>query len=106
MKDRGGSGARRRAKDRVRKAKYRAERLRYAFAFLGGVCVLCGTNEDLQFDHWSPHLKRGPVMRFYSYGQAFHDELEKVVLLCRPCHLDKTAERRRNPPPKLEEAPF
>lgn len=45
-------------------------------------------------------------MRFYSYGQAFLDELDKCVLLCCECHAEKTKEQRRNPLPPPEEAPF
>jgi hypothetical protein len=45
-------------------------------------------------------------MRFYSYGQRFHDELEKVVLLCTACHTEKTSEQRKNKPIPPEAAPF
>lgn len=96
----------RRSRDRIRKAKYRRERYEYAVAFLGGKCCLCSSTENLQFDHWHPWLKRGPLMRFYSYGQRFHDELEKVVLLCTACHTEKTSEQRKNKPIPPEAAPF
>ncbi len=100
------SDLRRRSRDRVRKARYRKERYAFAVAFLGGKCCLCSSTEDLQFDHWYPWLKRGPLMRFYSYGQRFFDELEKVVLLCTACHALKTAEQRKNKPVPPEAAPF
>ena len=46
----------------------------------GGRCVLCGSQDDLQFDHIIPHSKGGG------------DQQENLRLLCRDCNLKKGAD--------------
>lgn len=66
-----------------------------ALAHLGGVCVVCGTTEKLQFDHIDPATKCFnivPGLR-YSWDRVLV-EINKCQLLCRPHHDDKTARDR------------
>ena len=60
--------------------------------FLGGRCVQCGVNKDLEIDHRNPKEKKFSV----SIGVArerkdvLWKEVEKCQLLCKECHSKKT----------------
>jgi 5-methylcytosine-specific restriction endonuclease McrA len=76
-------------------AKYNLERyhrrMNEAFEILGGVCIICGSTEDLQLDHFDPRGKLFTIGKFWSYSQErFLEELSKCQLLCAKCHLAKT----------------
>ena len=73
--------------------KNRWERRRgAAIEKLGGVCVLCGTNKFLEFDHIDRSTKTMTVARASSRNEEFFwNEVMKCQLLCKPCHLEKTA---------------
>lgn len=61
--------------------------------YLGGHCVetICGTTEDLQFDHIDPETKEFSIARYWNRPWSIMvKELDKCQLLCRDCHLDKT----------------
>jgi hypothetical protein len=70
------------------------ERSQRAIDALGGVCVECGSVEDLQFDHVDPVTKSFEV-RLALYKRRFDnqdlvDELAKCQLLCKSCHKIKS----------------
>lgn len=57
---------------------------------LGGRCVVCGTTENLEFDHIDPATKAFPIGRLLNVSkQAALDELEKCQLLCKSHHIVK-----------------
>lgn len=63
-----------------------------AIEFLGGWCVTCGTDEDLQFDHIFPHTKSYNISSVPSASESrFWREIVKCQLLCGPCHRAKTS---------------
>lgn len=72
------------------KVRYKARRAD-AIARLGGVCVTCGTQENLQFDHTDPKTKENDVSVIWN-SPKFWTELEKCQILCATCHLAKTTE--------------
>ena len=60
---------------------------------LGGRCVHCGSQEELQFDHVERTTKE------YQIGDLWLGSLEKLLteifkcqLLCWPCHIKKSIE--------------
>jgi len=62
-----------------------------AIEILGGVCVVCGSTEDLQFDHLNPSTKKFSLGKLWSSSQeVFLEELSKCQLLCFTCHQIKT----------------
>lgn len=72
---------------------YMAYRSR-AIAHLGGRCVRCGSEDDLEFDHVDPSKKSYSLMGRWSHGwEANLEELNKCQLLCESCHKDKHAPR-------------
>ena len=62
-----------------------------AIEILGGACVICGSTEDLQFDHLNPSTKKFALGKLWSSTQEhFLEELTKCQLLCFGCHQIKT----------------
>ena len=61
-------------------------------AALGGVCVECGTDENIQIDHIDPDTKSFTLSKGWGKPWAVIEaELKKCQLLCRGCHSDKSA---------------
>lgn len=65
-----------------------------AIESLGGVCVRCGSEDDLQFDHIDRSTKSFDLARaFGSKKQSDLDvEVAKCQLLCGPHHVEKSIE--------------
>lgn len=62
-----------------------------AISRLGGECVHCGTNENLEFDHIDPKTKLASIARASSWSEKrFWEEVDKCQLLCVDCHKAKT----------------
>lgn len=58
---------------------------------LGGVCVDCGTDRNLEFDHVDPAQKEFDVSSNWSINlEDLLSEIDKCVLRCKPCHEIKT----------------
>jgi len=58
---------------------------------LGGVCVTCGSNEKLEFDHIDAGTKSFPIGKLLSVSkEKALLELAKCQLLCKDCHVAKT----------------
>lgn len=72
-------------------AEYRQRRRREAIEYLGGACVVCGTTEDLEFNHMDPREKSFNLSKFWGTKAAFWEEVEKCNLLCTPHHKEETA---------------
>jgi 5-methylcytosine-specific restriction endonuclease McrA len=56
---------------------------------LGGKCVECSSETDLEFDHIDKNSKSFPISRSPS-EKCFWEELEKCQLLCKKCHRRKS----------------
>lgn len=72
-------------------ARY-AEQKRIMLDYLGGVCVVCGTTDDLEMDHrdWAKKTRNvGRLWPWKRYGEMYA-ELDKCQLLCSDHHLQKT----------------
>lgn len=62
-----------------------------AIALLGGICVACGSTEDLEFDHVDPPAKSFTITNNLARAwKLVLEELKKCQLLCSQCHDDKT----------------
>jgi 5-methylcytosine-specific restriction endonuclease McrA len=58
---------------------------------LGGKCVVCGTKENLEFDHINAKEKSFGISKLWSVSQEkFDAELLKCQLLCKDHHEVKT----------------
>lgn len=56
---------------------------------LKGPCRVCGSTNQLEFDHIDPSTK--VTHRLWGYSEAkIAAELSKCQVLCRPCHQEKT----------------
>lgn len=71
--------------------EYRQKRREFAKAQLGGVCVQCGSSQNLEFDHIDPSTKTLHISKMWTASmERFLTELEKCQLLCHGCHLEKS----------------
>lgn len=71
--------------------EYRSKRKALALNLLGDKCAVCGTKEQLQFDHKDPHDKVNEIASMLtSRMEDFLIEVGKCQLLCYACHLKKT----------------
>ena len=75
--------------------QYRLSRKRKAFDLLGGKCVVCGTCDNLEFDHIDPATKSFNISRFFGTWNEMVAELSKCQLLCHTHHLEKTSSEGR-----------
>ena len=67
------------------------ERRNEAIQILGGVCAVCGTDENLEIDHVDRALKTMNVNRMaYVSRERFLEELKNCQLLCKEDHIEKT----------------
>lgn len=58
---------------------------------LGGVCVVCGTTERLEFDHIDPSTKLFDIAKGWARAEKIVlEELEKCQLLCKQHHDEKS----------------
>lgn len=80
---------------RLRRAKMKA----FALDYLGGVCVMCGTDEKLEFDHVDmqrddpEHCISVMISNLSNNARSYDliiEELKKCQLLCSPCHFERT----------------
>lgn len=68
-----------------------AERRKAAIEKLGGKCVICGSIDDLEFDHIDPDTKTFTIAHRPSKNEKhFWEEIEKCQLLCKTCHIEKS----------------
>jgi len=70
---------------------YRDRRRQYARERLGGVCVVCGCPDGLEFDHVDPGTKTMAIADMWTANRAsFEAELDKCQLLCEDHHDEKS----------------
>ena len=70
--------------------KYYYKRVSYLKSLLGGKCVNCGVDNNLEFDHIEPSKKSFNISLKNSYKLSFLlKEIEKCQLLCTKCHKEK-----------------
>lgn len=75
-----------------KRKRYWKQRRKLCVDLLGGTCVNCGTDKNLEIDHVIPEDKS------FSFGSGYLElkletvlkELQKCQLLCVNCHKDKT----------------
>lgn len=70
---------------------------------LGEKCCVCGSKDDLQFDHIDWRTKSFSIMSKWSIKNQsiVYEELRKCQLLCAKCHRDKTNSDVKEQPKKL-----
>lgn len=77
-----------------RKKNREAKKL-FAIEYLGGKCVSCGTDKNLEFDHIIPGSQKYRIAVMYEWSaKRIIEELNKCQLLCKSCHLIKTINER------------
>lgn len=73
----------------------RTDRLLKLREMLGGVCVKCGSQENLDFDHIDPSTKTQNISSAFMLDGPWKrllEEVDKCQLLCRSCHIKKSKE--------------
>lgn len=75
---------------RYNRERYRRLRAEYVQR-LGGVCIDCGSKENLEFDHDDASTKSFDIGKLLNYSKATREaELDKCVLRCSSCHKKKS----------------
>jgi len=69
-----------------------------AIEILGGICVVCGTSENLEFDHIDPATK-DPRLKIQGINFNWNwvwvlEEIAKCQLLCQQHHLEKSLKNK------------
>lgn len=76
---------------KIRNRRVYAQRIAFARHMLGGVCVVCGRDEFLEFDHIDPSTKLVELNQAASISlERFMAEIPKCQLLCHGCHVKKS----------------
>lgn len=72
------------------KARYHRIRNEY-LEQLGGQCIDCSVEYDLEFDHVDPSTKLFPIGKLLNFSKVKRDEeIKKCVLRCKSCHIIKS----------------
>lgn len=75
------------------RARRKARREKF-IQLLGGKCVMCGSKENLEFDHLKPKKKEFDISNAKDAPEKIIlKEVNKCQLLCRPCHMKKTRDK-------------
>lgn len=73
------------------------QRRQEAIAFLGGVCVVCYTDEGLQIDHIDPKTKTMNISKLWSVSEErYWAEINLCQILCEPHHIEKSRREARD----------
>jgi len=83
----------RRKENRRKKHK---EYMNYAIEKLGGKCVKCNSQENLELDHIDPKTKIAKICAVIrNYPNKLEEELVKCQVLCKLCHREKSSKESR-----------
>lgn len=75
--------------------EWKKNRKNQLIELLGGKCILCGSTENLEFDHINPKKKTFKIMLNITYPiDRLKKELKNCQLLCHDCHRQKTLEKQ------------
>lgn len=66
-------------------------------AMLGGKCSLCGSQDELEFDHLDPDTKIACVTELLSNYKKAMEEAKKCRILCNACHTKHQRTKERPP---------
>lgn len=69
-------------------------RKNYALSYLGERCVICGSKENLEFDHIEPETKSFKISEYDRPWEEWFAELQKCQILCKSDHRLKTTLER------------
>jgi hypothetical protein len=79
-----------------RQIERRKELLIEAKEKLGGCCVSCGTEDNLEFDHIDDSIKSENVGNAVRHNRdTFWNEVCKCQLMCKDCHKRRTTAQKR-----------
>lgn len=85
-----------RGREREYHREYYYKRRAALMELVGDKCASCGSTESLEFDHIEPRLKSFDINdNMTASNSAVQQELKKCQMLCRECHIRKTAAEHR-----------
>lgn len=80
---------------RIRNLQYYHNRRELLIQQLGGKCAICGSTENLEFDHIDSTKKSFSIgNRIQNSIDNIQSELNKCQLLCHNCHVKKSKEHK------------
>lgn len=82
-------------KHRIYNLEYYHEKRKKLVQALGGRCCLCGSVDNLEFDHIDSRSKRFGISAYVQRGdKTLLPELTKCQLLCHDCHVKKSKQAK------------
>lgn len=82
-------------KHREYNCQYYRQRREKFIQQLGGKCAICGSTEQLEFDHIDKTSKKAGIARMMTCNsEDVQAELSKCQLLCKQCHITKSKEHK------------
>ena len=91
-------------------SRWQARIRRKLIVHLGGACAICGTDQELTFDHVCPESRHWVASDYGPYARLLFYALDiakgEIQVLCSGCNEAKQLDRRRQLEFKLELDPF
>lgn len=82
----------------LRRVQY-ASRRKVLINSLGGRCKLCGSTDNLIFDHIDPSTKimnGSQILQANPHSRIYKLEIDKLQVLCKSCHDGKSGEEHKS----------
>ena len=73
----------------------REERKEYLSTILGDCCVMCGSKENLEYDHINLGLKTSQTSILVIGEERLADEINNIQILCSECHKKRSNAQRK-----------
>ena len=79
----------------IKQKEKRAERRAFILEQLGDTCCMCGSKDNIEFDHINPALKTSRQSVLSKGIVSIRKELPNLQPLCHPCHIKRSKAQKK-----------